>query len=40
MELNGIHPKIVEGSQDNIKITVLKDLALADLYLRQQRKEI
>lgn len=40
MELNGIHPKIVEGSQDNIKITVLKDLALADLYLRQQNKEI
>ncbi|NQY51428.1 MAG: 2-C-methyl-D-erythritol 4-phosphate cytidylyltransferase [Piscirickettsiaceae bacterium] len=40
MELNGIYPKMIEGAQDNIKITVLKDLELANLYLQQQRKGI
>ena len=36
MELAGYHPKMVEGSSDNIKITRPEDLALAAYYLQQQ----
>jgi len=40
MELSGMQPKMVAGHPDNIKITVPQDLALASLYLQQQREEI
>lgn len=36
MELAGHVPRMVEGHADNIKITVPQDLALAELYLKQQ----
>lgn len=39
MEHNAIHPCIVEGHPDNIKITRPQDLALAKLFLRQQLEE-
>jgi 2-C-methyl-D-erythritol 4-phosphate cytidylyltransferase len=39
MELYGLSPLLVEGSADNIKITRPEDLALAELYLRQQEEE-
>lgn len=39
MELAGFLPKMVAGHPDNIKITVPQDLALASLYLQQQREE-
>jgi len=39
MELAGFQPKMVAGHPDNIKITVPQDLALASLYLQQQREE-
>lgn len=38
MELAGFHPLMVEGGQDNIKITRPEDLALAGFYLGQQLK--
>jgi len=37
MELSGVHPVMVEGHSDNIKITVPQDLALAGLFLQLQR---
>lgn len=37
MELVGLKPKIVGGHNDNIKITVPQDLALAALFLQQQQ---
>lgn len=36
LELNGYHPRIVEGRPDNIKITRPEDLPLAQFYLEQQ----
>jgi 2-C-methyl-D-erythritol 4-phosphate cytidylyltransferase len=36
LELMGFTPKIVEGRQDNIKITRSEDLALAQFYMEQQ----
>ena len=36
MELAGYHPLLVEGHEDNIKITRPFDLLLAKLYLREQ----
>jgi len=36
MERLGHHPLLVEGHYDNIKITHPQDLALAELYIRQQ----
>jgi len=36
MELNGGHPRLVEGHSDNIKITRPEDLDLAAFYLQQQ----
>lgn len=36
METAGHVPRMVEGHADNIKITRPQDLALADLYLKQQ----
>ncbi|NOQ76784.1 MAG: 2-C-methyl-D-erythritol 4-phosphate cytidylyltransferase [Methylococcaceae bacterium] len=38
MELAGFQPMMVEGHADNIKITLPQDLALASLYLQQQRE--
>lgn len=39
MELQGHRPVLVEGHVDNIKITMPRDLALAELYLQQQEQE-
>ena len=39
MELAGHQPLMVAGHADNIKITLPQDLALATLYLQQQREE-
>lgn len=39
IELAGFKPLMVAGHPDNIKITVPQDLALASLYLQQQREE-
>jgi 2-C-methyl-D-erythritol 4-phosphate cytidylyltransferase len=36
MEIAGLAPRLVEGHSDNIKITRPEDLALAELFLRQQ----
>jgi 2-C-methyl-D-erythritol 4-phosphate cytidylyltransferase len=37
IELAGMRPQMVEGHDDNIKITRPEDLALASFYLNQQR---
>ncbi len=39
MEYGGARPRLVRGHADNIKITVPEDLALAELYLREQERE-
>jgi 2-C-methyl-D-erythritol 4-phosphate cytidylyltransferase len=39
IEFVGLQPVMVEGHADNIKITVPQDLALAQLFLQQQRGE-
>lgn len=39
LELQGLHPRIVEGRPDNIKITRPEDLPLAAFYLTQQCSE-
>ena len=39
LELAGYHPRIIEGQQDNIKITHPGDLQLAELYLQQQTQQ-
>jgi 2-C-methyl-D-erythritol 4-phosphate cytidylyltransferase len=39
IEYAGYQPKMVEGHADNLKITLPQDLALAALYLQQQRGE-
>ena len=36
IELAGHSPRMVEGSPDNIKVTHPRDLALAELFLREQ----
>ncbi len=38
MELAGEHPRIVEGSSMNIKITRPEDLEVAEVYLRRQQR--
>ena len=38
IEVAGGHPKLVAGHADNIKITLPGDLALAELFLKQQEK--
>jgi 2-C-methyl-D-erythritol 4-phosphate cytidylyltransferase len=35
----GGHPRVVAGHADNIKITLADDLALAELFLKQQERE-
>lgn len=40
IETMGGHPKLVAGHADNIKITRPDDLALAELFLKQQEKEL
>lgn len=37
IELAGMQPQMIEGHDDNIKITRPEDLALASFYLEQQR---
>ena len=39
MELCGFAPCMIEGHSDNIKITHPQDLALAELYIKQQETE-
>lgn len=39
MEYTGARPRLVPGHADNIKITIPGDLALAELYLREQENE-
>ncbi len=39
IELAGGHPRMVAGHADNIKITLPADLALAEIYLKQQAQE-
>jgi 2-C-methyl-D-erythritol 4-phosphate cytidylyltransferase len=39
MELGGLHPRLVAGAPDNIKITLHADLTLAELYLQAQSEE-
>ena len=39
IEFVGLQPIMVEGHADNIKITVPQDLALAQLFMQQQRGE-
>ena len=39
MELAGYHPRLVEGHDDNIKITRPFDLTLAGLYMQEQMNE-
>ena len=39
MEYSGARPRLVHGHADNIKITVPEDLALAELFLREQERE-
>lgn len=36
MERQGLHPVLIEGHADNIKVTHPQDLTLAELYLQQQ----
>lgn len=38
MELAGFQPLMVQGSSDNIKITVPGDLELAELFIQKQRE--
>ena len=40
IECCGLEAKMVEGHADNIKITIPKDLALAELFLKQQRGDV
>jgi 2-C-methyl-D-erythritol 4-phosphate cytidylyltransferase len=39
IELAGGHPRLVPGHPDNIKITLPGDLALAELFLKQQASD-
>jgi 2-C-methyl-D-erythritol 4-phosphate cytidylyltransferase len=38
MEQSGYHPLMVEGSEDNIKVTLPGDLELAAIYLQNQER--
>lgn len=40
IEMASGHPRLVAGHADNIKITLPGDLALAELFLKQQEKEL
>ena len=39
VEYVGGRPRVVAGHADNIKITVVEDLALAELFLKQQQEQ-
>lgn len=39
IEMDGGHPRMVAGHADNIKITLPADIALAEMYLKQQARE-
>jgi len=38
MERSGAHPKLVEGREDNLKVTTPADLALAQFLLSRHRQ--
>ena len=38
MELSGARPRLVEGHEDNIKITRAEDLRLAEMFLMRQKE--
>lgn len=38
MELSGLRPRVVEGHDDNIKITRREDMALAEFFLTHQER--
>jgi 2-C-methyl-D-erythritol 4-phosphate cytidylyltransferase len=40
MEYSGARPRLVHGHADNIKITLPEDLVLAELFLREQEREL
>jgi 2-C-methyl-D-erythritol 4-phosphate cytidylyltransferase len=40
MEHMGLQPKLVEGHTDNIKVTRLEDLQLAEFYLRRIQRDM
>ena len=40
MEYSGARPRLVHWHADNIKVTVPEDLALAELFLQEQEREI
>jgi len=40
MEYSGARPRLVHGHADNIKITLPEDLTLAELFLREQEREL
>jgi 2-C-methyl-D-erythritol 4-phosphate cytidylyltransferase len=40
MELAGARPRLVQGHEDNIKITRRDDLELAELFLMRRRGEL
>ncbi|WP_301099582.1 2-C-methyl-D-erythritol 4-phosphate cytidylyltransferase [Otariodibacter sp.] len=40
MELEGVHPQLVEGRSDNIKVTRPEDLALAEFYLLRNQENV
>lgn len=39
IEASGGHPRVIACHNDNIKITLAEDLALAELYLKQQQEK-
>jgi len=39
IELNKLHPKLITGCSDNIKVTRFEDLSLAEYYLKKQAEE-
>lgn len=39
VERMGLHPRLVEGCEDNIKVTLADDLALAEHFLARQRQQ-
>ena len=39
IEASGGHPRVIACHNDNIKITLVEDLALAELYLKQQQEK-
>ena len=40
MELSGARPRLVEGHEDNIKITRPEDLTLAETFLSHRKENL